>query len=195
MANVIGGDDELWIFAYGSLVWNPGIDVAETRRATLVDFRRRFCMWSIHHRGSEENPGLVLALEPAAGATCSGLAIRAADPAAALETLRERELVSAAYVEENVTLLGEDDLAIRATTYVIRTDHAQYTGELPLERQAEVIARAIGGRGPNHEYLTRTAAGLHDLEIGDADLDWLVTRVQQIREGACAALVDGSGES
>jgi cation transport protein ChaC len=174
-------DDDLWVFGYGSLVWNPGIAVAETRLASLADFRRRFCMWSIHHRGTEESPGLVLALEPHEGGACTGLAIRAADREAALKELRERELISSAYFEQEVTLLGRDGSAIRSLAYVVNTDHAQYTGDLPLEEQARIIAAAEGGRGPNHEYLTRTAEGLHALGIGDKDLDWLVARVQQIR--------------
>ncbi len=185
--------DDLWVFAYGSLVWNPGIEVAETRLATLADFRRRFCMWSIHHRGSEADPGLVLALEPHAGGACAGLALRAADPGAALSELRARELISSAYYEDHVSLLTHDGTTIQALAYVINTDHVQYTGELPLERQAQVIAHAQGGRGPNHEYLERTAHGLHALDIGDADLDWLVTRVQQIRSETRAGIVGSRG--
>lgn len=184
MALITSGGDELWVFGYGSLVWNPGIAVAETRRATLADFRRSFCMWSIHHRGSEAEPGLVLALEPHAGASCTGLAIRAAAPAAALAALRDRELVSSAYFEQEVTLLCEHGSVIRSLAYVIDRDHAQYTGALSPARQAEVIAHATGGRGPNHEYLTRTAAGLHARDIPDPDLDDLVARVRQIRDAA-----------
>jgi cation transport protein ChaC len=174
-------EGDLWVFGYGSLVWNPGIEVAETRRASLKDFRRRFCMWSIHHRGSEQSPGLVLALEPHAGGACTGLALRAADPEAALKELRARELISSAYFEQEVTLLCEHGEAIRSLAYVIDTGHRQYTGDMDLEDQAKVIARAEGGRGPNHEYLDRTAEALHARGIGDQDLDWLVARVQQIR--------------
>lgn len=171
---------DLWVFGYGSLVWNPGIAVAETRMARLDGYRRRFCMWSIHHRGSEADPGLVLALEAHAGAVCQGLAIRAADPEAALAELRERELVSAAYHEERVTL-DSDTGPIDALAYVIDPDHGQYARDLTLDDQARVIARAMGGRGPNHEYLSRTARGLHKLGIGDPDLDWLEARVAELR--------------
>ncbi|MGB3409369.1 MAG: gamma-glutamylcyclotransferase [Jannaschia sp.] len=174
-------EHELWVFGYGSLIWNPGIEVAESRRATVTGFRRRFCMWSIHHRGSEEDPGLVLALEPSFGATCEGLAIRAADPETALAELRARELISSAYEEHEVDLTCDRGRVIRSLAYVIDTSHVQYARDLTLEEQARIIAGAHGGRGPNHEYLTATAAALHGLGIGDADLDALVTRVQQIR--------------
>ena len=82
-----------------------------------------------------------------------------------------------------MTLDGADGAPIDALAYVIDPQHHQYARDLPLERQAQVIARAMGGRGPNHEYLSQTADGLHRLAIGDADLDWLVARVQQIRNG------------
>ncbi|TFL20034.1 gamma-glutamylcyclotransferase [Jannaschia formosa] len=173
--------DELWVFGYGSLIFDPGIEVAETRLATLAGFRRRFCMWSIHHRGSEAEPGLVLALEPFEGEACTGLAIRAEEPERALASLRARELISSAYREEDVTLLCKDGSEIAAIAYVVDTAHRQYTGALPLERQAKIIAHAAGGRGPNHEYLTKTAEKLHALGIGDPDIDWLVSRVQQMR--------------
>ena len=169
-----------WVFGYGSLLWNPGFAVAETRRASLAGYRRSFCMWSIHHRGSVADPGLVLALEEAPGERCHGIAFRAAEPEAALRYLRERELVSAAYHEARVTLDAEGG-AIDALAYVVDAGHAQYARALPLERQAQVIAAARGGRGPNHEYLTRTAEGLHALGIPDAEIEWLVARVQQIR--------------
>ncbi|CUH36155.1 putative protein involved in cation transport [Jannaschia seosinensis] len=172
--------DDLWVFGYGSLVWNPGIEVAEIRRATLTGFRRSFCMWSIHHRGCEADPGLVLALEPHEGASCAGLAIRAADPEAALVALRERELISSAYYEQEVTLLCEHGESLRSLAYVIDVAHQQYVPDLTVEEQAGIIARAIGGRGPNHEYLSRTAEGLQARDIPDADLDALVARVQQI---------------
>ncbi|MEM9796796.1 MAG: gamma-glutamylcyclotransferase [Pseudomonadota bacterium] len=170
---------DLWVFGYGSLVWNPGIEVAETRRATLHGFRRRFCMWSIHHRGTQEEPGLVLALEPAVGSRCDGIALRAAEPVAAIQSLRERELVSSAYHEQRLELDTQDGL-LGAVGYVMDTAHQQYVRDLTLEQQAAIISRAHGDRGPNIEYLLNTAKGLQDLGIEDPDLQYLVARVQQI---------------
>ena len=82
----------LWVFGYGSLIWNPGFPVAERRIATLEGWHRSFCMRSIHHRGTVERPGLVLALDRAEGAACTGVAFRVAPgaEAAALAGLRER---------------------------------------------------------------------------------------------------------
>jgi cation transport protein ChaC len=173
--------DDLWVFAYGSLVFDPGFALAESRPAVLHGFRRRFCMWSIHHRGSEADPGLVLALEAHAGASCRGLALRPADPEAALPLLRERELISSAYHEATVELEAEGGARIASLAYVIDPAHRQYAPDLSLEEQARIIARARGGRGANADYLFRSAEALAQSGMRDGDLDWLVARVQQVR--------------
>ena len=67
----------MWVFGYGSLVWNPGFEVAERVIARLPEYHRSFCMRSIHHRGTDDIPGLVLALDAAPGALCHGVALRA----------------------------------------------------------------------------------------------------------------------
>jgi len=173
----------IWVFGYGSLLWNPGFDVAEEVSATLSGYARSFCMRSIHHRGTDEAPGLVLALDAAAEAVCNGVALRVAPGTedATLDYLRERELVSSAYLERmlNITLAGGQN--VTAVTYVIDPDHVQYCGGLALEEQAHIIAHAVGGRGPNCEYLFNTADHLHTLGVADPDLDWLSRRVAAIR--------------
>lgn len=173
----------MWVFGYGSLLWNPGFEVVQEVPATLTGYARSFCMRSIHHRGTDAEPGLVLALDAAAGAACHGVALRAApgSEAATLAYLRERELVSSAYLERMLDIDLCTGKRVRAVTYVIDPDHVQYCGGLPLEEQARIIAHAVGGRGPNHEYLHNTAQHLHDLGVADPDLDWLVRRVAQIR--------------
>ena len=171
---------DLWVFGYGSLIFDPGMAVAESVRARVTGYRRRFCMWSIHHRGSEAEPGLVLALEEAAGATCDGIAFRAAEPEAALAALRERELISSAYLEVTVPLRAADGRDLRALAYVIDPAHRQYAADLTLEEQARVIATAHGGRGPNSDYLFRANAALHDHAIADPDLDRLERMVRRM---------------
>ena len=92
--------------------------------------------------------------------------------------LRERELVSSAYLEKVLPLRFADGREELAVTYVIDPDHVQYCGSLDLEEQAQIIARAVGGRGPNSEYLFNTASHLAELGIPDAELDWLCARVR-----------------
>ena len=171
----------LWVFGYGSLLWDPGFTPAEACPAVLEGYRRSFCMLSIHHRGTEEAPGLVLALDAAEGHNCAGMAFRVAagQDDAVLAMLRERELISSAYLEASLPVRLGDGRTVTAVTYVIDRDHRQYC-RLALEDQAQRIATAVGGRGPNDAYLFNTATHLATLGLPDPELDWLVARVRAI---------------
>jgi glutathione-specific gamma-glutamylcyclotransferase len=173
--------ETLWVFGYGSLIWDPGFPVAERRIARLEGWHRSFCMRSIHHRGTPDAPGLVLALDRADGASCTGVVFRVTAGAEAdtLAGLRERELVSSAYLE-TVLPVVTDAGPLQALTYVIDPDHVQYCGGLALAEQARIIARASGGRGSNRDYLAATTAHLAHLGIADPDLDWLDSEVRQL---------------
>ncbi|PWE28646.1 gamma-glutamylcyclotransferase [Pararhodobacter marinus] len=173
----------LWVFGYGSLVWNPGFAWTARQLAVLPGFRRSFCMLSIHHRGTVEKPGLVLALDAAEGASCNGVAFEIAPQIAdeTLEYLRARELISAAYLEQVHPLRLDDGREVEAVVYVIDRHHEQYRGDLTLEEQAQRIAGATGGRGPNCEYLYQTAAHLAALGLPDDELEWLSDRVKVLK--------------
>lgn len=172
----------MWVFGYGSLLWNPGFPVSRSERATLNGYARSFCMSSIHHRGTEEKPGLVLALDEQQDTLCKGLAlaVEAGHEERTLHELRERELISSAYVEKMLDVHLETDEVVTAVTYVIDADHVQYCGGMPLEDQAQIIAHAVGGRGPNTEYLYNTAEHLTEIGLRDPDLEWLAQRVRSI---------------
>ncbi|MFK7938367.1 MAG: gamma-glutamylcyclotransferase [Roseovarius sp.] len=172
----------MWVFGYGSLLWNPGFDVAERVQGTLAGYNRSFCMRSIHHRGTEEHPGLVLALDQNPRTRCDGVAMAVHDHAQdqVLAYLRERELISSAYLEKMLTLNLSDGRTVEAVVYVIDESHVQYCGGLDLEEQAQIIARAHGGMGPNTEYLFNTASHLDELGIHDPDLIWLTKRVKSL---------------
>ncbi|MCM2562654.1 gamma-glutamylcyclotransferase [Lutimaribacter sp. EGI FJ00015] len=172
----------MWVFGYGSLLWNPGFPVADRVLARLPDYHRSFCMRSVHHRGTPEKPGLVLALDEWPGAACTGLGLAVAPGAEdeTLDYLRERELVSSAYVEKRLWLDLTDGRRVEAVAYVVDAAHEQYCGDMPLEEQAQTIACALGGRGPNPEYLHNTVAHLRQLGIEDGDLEWLDERVRVI---------------
>lgn len=171
----------LWVFGYGSLLWNPGFEPAEQEIATLQGYERSFCMRSIHHRGSVEDPGLVLALDKAQDGLCDGVVFRVkpGEEVKVLGELRERELISSAYYEDHVMLGLEDGRRIEAVAYIIDPEHDQYC-HLDLETQAQIIARAVGGRGPNWEYLFNTNAHLNEVGLEDADLNWLSQRVKDL---------------
>ena len=172
----------LWVFGYGSLLWNPGFKPAQTKTAILHNYTRSFCMLSVHHRGTVADPGLVLALDALLGARCTGVAfqVKPEEEDTVLAMLRERELISSAYVEQ-IVRLQVGDVSLDALTYVIDPDHAQYC-QFDLETQAKMIARAVGGRGPNPEYLYNTSDHLIEMDIRDADMTWLVDRVRVLNE-------------
>lgn len=172
----------MWVFGYGSLLWNPGFEVAEQVVATLPGYARSFCMWSIHHRGTEEDPGLVLALDEDPAHACEGvaLAVKSGAEDQTLTYLRERELISSAYLERELDIDLTDGRRVQALAYVINSDHRQYCGGMPLEEQASVIARAKGGMGPNTEYLYNTAQHLTEIGLHDPDLEWLSQRVRHL---------------
>lgn len=170
-----------WVFGYGSLLWNPGFEVIEHRLALLRDFRRSFCMRSVHHRGTPERPGLVLALDRQRGAWCRGVALKSAPSGAekALKLLRERELISYAYKEEIVSLELDDGQALEAITYVVDRQHSQYCEPLSLSRQASIIGEASGRRGTNRDYLRNTVAKFNELGICDSELEALHELVEK----------------
>ena len=170
---------DLWVFGYGSLMWNPGFAFAERQEAQIIGYHRAFCIYSTHHRGSHEKPGLVLGLDR--GGTCRGAAYRVA-PAQRREVLlylRRREQVSGVYREARVRLelaggahasTGTLAADVAGTAFIVEPKHPSYTGGLSIAEQARLIRAAKGLSGPNVEYLINTwrqlsAAGIHDRNI------------------------------
>ncbi|NNU79595.1 gamma-glutamylcyclotransferase [Halovulum dunhuangense] len=171
-----------WVFAYGSLMWNPGFASAESSLARLEGYRRGFCMSSIVYRGTPEAPGLVLALDARESASCTGVAYRVAPESgpAALRYLRDRELVSSAYREAVEPVALTDGRQVQALCYVMDCAHEQYRGNLCLEEQAEIIARAAGPAGTNREYLANTVQSLIRLGLHDPELFELHEMVRRL---------------
>ena len=171
-----------WVFAYGSLMWNPGFAAQEHVLARLDGYRRSFCMASIVYRGTPEAPGLVLALDEMADGSCSGVAYRVgpADGHTALAYLRKRELVSSAYREVTASLVLQDGRTVEALAYAMDRGHVQYRGDLSPEDQARIIARAEGPAGTNRDYLDSTVRRMRDLGLSDDSLFDLAERVRTL---------------
>ncbi|MGB0506466.1 MAG: gamma-glutamylcyclotransferase [Pikeienuella sp.] len=164
--------NDLWVFGYGSLMWKPGFDYVERRRARLPGYVRRFCLDSITYRGTPEAPGLVLALDEEPNGYCEGVAFRvAADVREETHAyLRARELITYSYLEKFLPLSIEGEVEAPGLCYVMDRSHVQYHGGLSLEQQAEVIATAVGPAGSNAEYLMNTVEQLKQLGVHDADM-------------------------
>ncbi len=170
---------EIWVFGYGSLMWRPGFPFIEDAEALLEGYRRSFCIWSEHHRGTPERRGLVLGLDPIEGAACHGHAFRVS-PEAWVETaayLEERELRGYAYQPAHLPVRLADGRQVQAHTFVAASEHPHYAGTLPLEETAEIILCARGSAGLNRDYLINTVRELERRGYGDPDLRDLLDRV------------------
>lgn len=175
-------DGRMWVFGYGSLIWDPGFPHDRHDVARLSGWHRSFCMSSIHYRGCVERPGLVLALDEAGDAHCDGVAFRVTggEENATLAILREREMVSSAYEERWLAIEVRGVGEVVALAFVIDRQHPQYCGRLDLNHQASIIAGAVGQRGPNRDYLFNTCDHLQALGIADADLTRLADLVRAL---------------
>jgi len=168
---------DLWVFGYGSLMWRPGFIYEEVRRATLVGYRRCFCLFSTHHRGTAERPGLVLGLDR--GGACHGLAFRVASERrkSTLDYLTAREQVSGAYRDMLVPVTLDDAprREVFALSYIVERRHPSYAGRLHLAEQACLIRGARGISGPNLDYLINTLAHLDSLGIREPEISRLLS--------------------
>lgn len=177
------GRDGHWVFGYGSLMWRPGFDFVERRGAVLHGRRRAFCIYSVHHRGTHERPGLVLGLAP--GGAVRGTAYRVA-PAAWAETyayLREREQPTETYFESEAQVRLIDGRRVRSLVFLSDTSHPQWAGVLGLERQAQLIAGAKGLSGRNTDYLRDLVEHLRDDGVRDRVMETLLARVEALELG------------
>jgi len=175
------GKSDIWVFGYGSLMWNPAIHVSETSPAKVFGLHRSFCLKLPLGRGTPDRPGLMLALDH--GGSCRGMAHRIAAHQVESETeiLWMREMIGGSYKPAwiNLHVDGEpvDQLAF---TYVINRTHKRYAGKLSENTIIRRIARAEGQLGTNRQYLYRTVERLDALGIGDGPMHRLCDRVRDI---------------
>ena len=148
---------DLWVFGYGSLMWRPGFPFSETAPALLKGAHRALCVYSIVHRGTDAEPGLVLGLDR--GGACRGVAFHVSHGAEdeTVAYLREREQVTDVYEEayRPIRLLDGSGRALRALTYLVDRRHDQYAGGLSLEDQVRIVKSGKGQAGGNVEYVMR----------------------------------------
>lgn len=178
---VVTDSDDLWVFGYGSLMWNPGFAFVEQTRARVFGYRRALCVHSHVHRGTAESPGLVLGLD--LGGSCLGMAFRIApeDREAVIAYLRERELVTHVYKERLLPLRLADGRTVTAVAYVIDRAHLQYAGALQADEAALIVAHARGRSGENVDYVMNTLEHLRAMGIRDHWLEEVGRGVQVLR--------------
>jgi cation transport protein ChaC len=168
----------VWVFGYGSLIWNPIIHHDARRVAVLEGYHRAFCLGTPAGRGTPDNPGLVLGLAP--GGRCEGVAFHVAesDLAAELDLLWRREMLADGYRACWVTLRGgEEDGEIPAVAFVVNHEASYYAGDLTEAETVRRLATARGELGSSAEYLLHTRDGLRALGLRDPLIERLAGRV------------------
>ena len=168
------GQQPVWVFAYGSLIWNPDIEYDDKHCAMVHGWHRSLCMWSRVYRGTPEHPGLVLALDR--GGSCQGVAyrIRGAAVRRELTKLWRRELITGAYTPRWLKLRPCGPCAqsnvphehLTALGFVIDRNTAGYAGKLDSATLLKTVCSARGLNGSSAEYLFATVESLaaHGLE-------------------------------
>jgi cation transport protein ChaC len=181
---------DAWLFAYGSLIWNPTVHSVERRAVHVFGWHRAFCLTVCSGRGSPELPGLVLALDK--GGECSGIAYRIEDAALRdeLALLWRREMVSGSYQPAWVDIFDSTHRTRRigsALAFTIDPTDERYAGRLPSHEVVKILATASGFLGSAADYLFRTCEGLHASGIPDSEMDMLAETVREALETAVSA--------
>ena len=175
------GENEIWLFGYGSLMWNPCIHYLDRQPALLHGFHRNFCLRAPTGRGSPERPGLMLALKN--GGSCRGIVYQI-DPAIAdqeLSIVWDREMISGAYQPRLLKLttpLGQK----QAIAFVINRQHPRFIPHIELSEAASMIAHAEGWLGTCAEYLFSTVEHLDELGVADGPMHELKRLVEQCQQ-------------
>ena len=169
-----------WVFAYGSLLWNPLFPFAEARPGTLRGLHRRFCLYSMASRGTPDTPGLVLGLDR--GGACTGVVYRLPAPVAIdeLHLLWRREMVTGSYRPKWIAVQSAER-RLFALAFTVRHDHPQYAGKLDVDTEARIIASAAGAFGSSLDYLERTRVALVTHGIVDPYLERIAEKVALLR--------------
>ena len=173
---------EFWVFGYGSLMWRPGFEHIERHQALIHGLHRRLCIYSWHHRGTPEQPGLVMGLDR--GGACRGVAYRVSPEnwPATIAYLREREQVTAVYIERSVKahLSGDERRSVNALTYIADRSHAQYAGALSIAEQLPFVIQGKGVSGPCNEYVQSALEHIREMGVHDGLLEQLSHRLAEI---------------
>jgi cation transport protein ChaC len=174
---------DVWLFGYGSLMWNPAIHYSERALGRVAGWHRRYCFWVRMGRGTPDSPGLMLALDR--GGSCNGVLFRIAAAEARGELLLawRREMFGRSYQARWVNARTASGHVVRAITFVADRTTPRYTGSLSENDIAERLAKASGEIGSCASYLIQTTESLRALGVRDPHLERLRTKVEALRAG------------
>lgn len=176
--------DPVWVFGYGSLIWNPGFDHMERARARIDGHARRFWQASHDHRGTAVSPGRVVTLVPLAQHSCEGMAYRLHRTSAfeVLSLLDKRE--QDGYERVMIDTHLADGRQVASITWIATAGNPSWAGESPLTEMAFQIAERRGPSGTNAHYLLTLAEHLDQMDIADAHVQTLADEVRRVMAGA-----------
>lgn len=169
---------DLWVFGYGSLMWRPGFDFIEAQQAKIFGFHRALCVSSWVHRGTQENPGLVLGLDH--GGSCKGKLFRVSAniKQQVASYLYDRELPTLVYKARIVNAHTCDGQIIKALTFVVDCNHEQYIHNKKAAELALIVRNAAGINGKSSDYLLSTLQHLQQINIHDSHLEAIAALVK-----------------
>ena len=167
-----GSARDLYVFGYGSLMWNPAMDAVHARVARVQGWHRSFCLRTLFGRGTLQEPGAMLGLDR--GGACHGLLFRieAAKVRSELRLLWRREMFPGAYDARWVPAAAGAS-ALRALTFVVNRRHERYIGGHPMPDIARLICTGKGVLGSSRAYFDATLQTLDRLGIRDAGMERL----------------------
>ena len=159
--------DNLWVFGYGSLMWDPGFPYAESKCGKLYGYHRSLCLRSVRYRGTDANPGLVFGLDR--GGSCTGMCFRlnVEEQQDVADYLQDREMLNNAYDPHIRTVNLTDGRQVDAIVLVVRRQHPSYVKNLNANEIAGIVANASGQRGANLDYVIATLKVLDSFGISD----------------------------
>lgn len=160
----------LWVFGYGSLMWDPGFPYVESIRARIYGFHRSLCIRSVRYRGTDDQPGLVFGLDR--GGSCAGVSyhIDLTRQREVADYLQDREMLNDIYDPSIKSVTLNDGRNVGAIVFIVKRQHPSYVNNLTIDQTASIVANACGQRGANLDYVQSTLNSLETIGIRDRGL-------------------------
>lgn len=179
-----GGQSDLWVFGYASLIWRPEFDAAEHRPAWVRGWHRAFKMRSRVNRGSPEQPGLVFAL--VSGGMCRGVVFRIPQQQADAELTRlwQREMPTGVY-DARWLVCHTEHGPVKALAFTLSRRSPNFTGRIDDAQMLHILQHAQGRYGSTLDYLLQTEAALRSRQVRDREIERLVALAR--RQGLCSS--------
>jgi len=170
-------DEGVWVFGYGSLMWNPDFEVVKKISGEVSGYQRSLCLKSLVYRGTHDYHGLVFGLDD--GLSCQGMCFLIAPDKVKIELQKvwEREMFAGTYIPTWVKVKTRDSI-ISAVTFVINNEHEHYIPNLELEEVVERVLHAEGKCGSCYDYVKNTVKHLHQFGLRDESLEQLLSLIK-----------------